>query len=84
MSVLENVKLPERYFLMGILYTMKNALMKALLKEARENRALVNNTDVDMMVVVNNITRVQLLSLLPNTSKCFKVDDNSCSYIRKS
>ena len=84
MPDLEDGKLPLRDFLMGILCTLKNADMKALIKEARDNRALVNNTDVDMMVEVTNSARDQLLSLLPNKSKCFKVDDNSCSHTRKS
>ena len=65
-------KLPERDFMMGILCTFKNAEMKELIKQARDSRALSNNSDTDMMVEVVETAKDQLLSLLPNKSKCYK------------
>ena len=68
---MEDGTLPERDFLMGLLCTLKSDEMKELIKEARDNRALSNNSDADMMIEVTDNARDQLLGLLPNKSKCF-------------
>ena len=54
MPDLEDGKLPERDFLMGILFTLKANEMKDLIQEAKDNRALTNNNDSDMMIEVTN------------------------------
>ena len=71
MPDLEDGKLPEQDFLMGILCTLKANEMKDLIQEARDNRALANNNDSDMMIEVTNLAKDQLLNLVPNKSKCF-------------
>ena len=57
---------------MGLLCILKSDEMKELIKEARYNRALSNNSDANIMIEITDNARDQLLGLLPNKSKFFK------------
>ena len=63
-SDMDDGTLPERYFLMGLLCTLRSDKMKELIKGALDNRALSNNSDADMIIEVTDNARVQLLGFL--------------------
>ena len=70
---IDEEKLPERDFIMGILWTLKTDVMKQLINETRERRAITNANDDNMMVEVTEAARDQLLSLLPQKSKHYYI-----------
>ena len=59
-------------FLDGIILHFKSDEMKELIKEARDNKALSNNSDDDMIILVTDKAKDILLGLLSYKSKSFK------------
>ena len=64
-------KLPERSFIMGILSTLRGEEMKELIKNARENRSLVNKVDNDELVWMSTDVRNDIFEILPHKSMTF-------------
>ena len=63
--------LPERSFIMGILSTLRGEEMKELIKNARENRSLVNKVDNDELIWMSTDVRNDIFEILPHKSMTF-------------
>ena len=62
-------QLPERFFIMGILSTLRRDEMRQLIYEARQNRSLANNDDEDQLIEMNSRIKDEIFSLVPLKSK---------------
>ena len=81
---LEPGKLPERFFIMGILSTLRTGEMKKLIKDARENRSISSRADEDQLVWMTTKVKDEIFDILPQKSIIYYFAYNDCSDSRKS
>ena len=70
---------PEREFLFGVLSTLRENEMRQLVKEARDNRAIVNNENEDGLIEILPEIKEEIMSILPHKSKHHKNNELSFS-----
>lgn len=66
---LDENKLPERNFMIGILSTLRNKEMRELIKESRKNRSVSNNPDQNELIEMTPLTRDEIMGVFPQKSK---------------
>ena len=62
---LDQDKLPERRFLMGILSTLRTEEMKRLISEARANRSITTQHDEDELIEMSLAVKTEIFKALP-------------------
>ena len=66
---IEDHQIPERRFLMGILWTKRKEEMRNLIKTARSNRSISNIPDENDLIQMTPGTKDEIMKLLPHKSK---------------
>ena len=66
-------KLPERFYIMGVLCTLRGEEMKELIKNVRENRSIANKTNNDQLVWMTTEIRDHIFDILPQKSTEFNL-----------
>ena len=65
--------LPERFYIMRILCTLRGEEMKELIKNARENRSIVKKTNNDQLVWMATEIRDHFFDILPQKNTEFNL-----------
>ena len=80
---LDPPKLPERRFILGILWTLRKTEMRELIKTANFNRSIKTRKAEDDLVAMTLEVKEEIFRLLPKKS-IFIFNYNSCSNSRES